>query len=209
MMIKFSITQLETARRNPVVFARNLSSKNSLGGFSYSRFAAWQNAIFYWHKTDDQSQARDYLSNAMQKFLSVLRSGHQLAQYVHKFDSYIRSHKDLGFSFVEARKRISLPINEDVTLTGQIPIINLNGKLGYSIIFFVKEGTGWDGQLKFPLLQSFFANTIFGCELSEIEVGIFSFDKERHFSKTYNEEEVDTCLKEIYEIGRKIRKTLK
>jgi len=207
-MIKFSLTELETARRNPAGFARTLIEKSSSKErFSFSIYQAWQNAVLYWHKINDDARALEYLREALTKFRTIARNENAQLERMRKLTSYIRSHRNLKYSFMEGRKIVSIPIYNDVLLTGRIPIINLNSNGGYSIVFFSKGSASWDDQLKLPITQSFFAETAFGCDPSNVEVGIFSYNDERYYLKTYGQKDIRKCMSELSKIGKKIYET--
>lgn len=205
-MIKFSITKLESARKNPLSFARSLKQGLSSGNFTYSKYMSWQNAVFNYHKSQDERHAIHYLINALLKFKSIQRDKRELQEYIQKLQLYISDHHSMGNYFVESRKRILIDAHPHVKITGQVPIINMNPNLGYRIYFFSKEVFNWENELRFPLIQYYFAEHVFGCELSELEVGIYCFETSAHYQKSYSKMNVTDALEETLKIGEALNK---
>jgi len=161
-----------------------------------------------YHKINDENEAIRILTEKMEdKFITVRRSKKELNMYIDKFGEYLISHRNKGYYFNASRKRISIPIYRDVSISGVVPIINIASHQGHAIIFFVKNYFDWERQIKFPLLQSHFAEKIFGCNISDIEVGIYCFETDNHYTKSYSKNEIDNALDESGHIGRIISTT--
>lgn len=87
-------------------------------------------------------------------------------------------------------------------LSGQAPIIYLNSRLTYSIYFFSKTSRNWEDELRFPIIQHYFAKEVYGVETSEIEVGIFALDVEKHLQKSYSKAEIKKAINELNSVGK-------
>ena len=207
MKIKFSLTKLEIARSNPLQFAKSLKSKTRGNTFfNYSRWMAWQNAVHEWNKNNSQSGAINYLTNALSNFKIVQKKPKEGGYYIDKLQAYISSHITNGYYSLESKHRVLIDINPIVSISGQIPVINMNNNSGYSIILLAKEDLPLDSELKFPLLQNYFASKVYGVEVSEVEVGYYNFERERFITKSFSKIKITKALKEVSNIADVILK---
>lgn len=205
-MKSFSITKLETARKSPANFAALLKSPSAQGGFGKSKYADWKNAIYYFHKTKDLAKTLDYFEKFFQKHFKNNRANTKdFEKYTKLIETYVSECKNENLNFVEAKKSIDLLIIKDkLELTGQAPIIYLNNKLSYSIYFFTKTSKDWEDELRFPVIQNYFAKEVYGVDVSEIEVGVFTLDLGKHLQKSYSKTEIKKAVDELNSIGNTI-----
>jgi hypothetical protein len=208
MTYKFSITQLEFARHNASAFAKSLTRKDKERGGSYSSFSAWQNAIMRWHKFNDLEDSTSYLRTALDKFAFIRRNEHELVKFMLAFDAYIEKHISEQYVFMESRKRISIPIQPDLYVTGQVPIVNMNISGGYAIYFFSRNKDEWQDELRFPIMQHYFAKNVYGCDTSQIDVGIYSFNDRKHYRHCYTSKAIERAVAELSDIASKMNKAL-
>jgi hypothetical protein len=205
-MSKFSITQLEVARQNPTQFANNL--KTAAGTkpafFGRGKFMRWQDSVSQYHKQNDLSKAINYLERSFSNRADNTKNRNEVAQFISSLDAYTAQFQKKGFSLMDSRKKIHIDLNAKVFISGQVPITYMNTKGGFSIYFFSQEGLGWESELKFPVLQKYFAEDIYGTELKNIEVGIFSTAKGKFFQQTFTTDEVKEADKELKKIGKVI-----
>ena len=208
MKIKFSLTKLEIARTNPLQFAKSLKVKSSGNSFfNYSRWMAWQNAVHHWNKNNSQSGAINYLTNSLANFKIVQNKPQEGEFYIEKLQSYINGHNANGYYSLESKHRVLIDINPVVSLSGQIPVINMNKNGGYSIILLSKVDMPLDYELRFPLLQNHYASIVYGVETYEVEIGYFNFDTERFITKSFSKIKINKALNEVTEIANVISKS--
>ncbi|MGE3523187.1 MAG: hypothetical protein AB7I96_10005 [Candidatus Dadabacteria bacterium] len=208
-MIKISLSQLEEVRSNPHNFSQILQDATTQRYGGRSKFQVWQDGIHLYHKINDENEAIRVLTEKMEnKFITISRSKKELNMYLDKFDKYLISHRNNGYYFNASRKKISIPIYKDVSISGIVPIINMASHQGHAIIFFSKKDFDWESQIKFPLIQSYFAEKIFGCNISNIEVGIYCFETDEHHTKSYTKNEIRNALDESRNIGSIVSKTI-
>lgn len=205
--IKFN--QLEIARKNPTAFAESLSSGKG-SSYGKSKYLTWQNAIHECHKhREDLSRAINYFENSFTKqFVNNAKNNAEKDQWIAEIDAYVKSHKKLKLVHIESRIRISASVIGTITVGGQIPIINMNGRGGYSVVLFKRDETPWGDELRFPLIQYYVATNLYNVDPSEVEVGVYAIDQQKHERRNYSATEIDTALKEMKKIGRAVIKVL-
>ena len=155
-MSKFSITQLETARQNPKQFANNLKAaagtKSSF--FCRGKFTRWQDSVGEFHKQNDLSKAINYLEKSFSNRADNSKNRNEVARFISSLDAYAAEFKKKGFTLLDRRKNIHIDLNAKVFISGQIPITYMNTKGGFSVYFFSQTGVSWEGELRFPIVQS-------------------------------------------------------
>jgi len=205
-MSKFSITQLETARKNPTQFANNLKDTAGVkpSFFGRGKFTRWQDSVGEFHKQNDLSKAINYLEKSFSNRADNSKNRNEVARFISSLDGYAGEFNKKGFTLLDRRKNIHIDLNSKVFISGQIPIIYMNTKGGFSVYFFSQIGIGWEGELRFPIVQKYFAETVYGVDLNKIEVGIFSTANDKFSQQTFSENEVNDADKELKKIGKVI-----
>jgi len=202
-MNKFSITQLEIVRKSPKQFAENLKatadSKPSF--FGRGKFMRWQDSVSEYHKQNDLAKAINYLERSFSNRKDNAKNRNEVERFVSSLDAYVSHFNKKKFTLIDSRKKIHIELNAKVYISGQVPITYMNTKGGFSVYFFSQAGLDWETELKFPILQKYFAEQIYGTDLNKIEVGIFSTDSDKFFQQSYTEIEVKEAEKELKKIG--------
>jgi len=207
-MTKFSISKLELARQNPTKFAKFLISDDSGVGARFSKYMAWQLSVHKYHTTKDLAQAINYFENTFRRnFADNPKNDRERETFIMTLQAYVANHSSLGLNYVEHKKRIAIVLSPKLRITGEVPLINLNNNFGYSAYFFTKDSTTWEAELRFPIVQNFIAN-FYGVDLSEVEVGVFGLDNEKHSQTTYSDQDVTDAEKELNAIGQTITSIL-
>jgi hypothetical protein len=98
--------------------------------------------------------------------------------------------------------------NSQVVISGQIPIVNRIDNDTYGVIFFTKEESLWEQELKYPLLQYHFSKTLYKCDLSQIFVGVYSFEDNRHYIQSFDRNTIILALNEVTDIASTIEAEL-
>jgi len=206
-MQKFSITKLEEARRNPTAFAKSLLLK-SAGNPRFSKLTAWKNSIYYFHSVHDLEQAIDYIKNTFKKNFKDTRSNrNSLEEYINYLEDYVDAFQKMKMVHFKTKERISLNINPELKITGEIPIICLNEQLGYDIYFLSQANYDYKSELKFPIIQQYFSE-FFDCDISEIKVGIYSIQGNIFLLNSFSMPLIKDSLSELNNICEEILKNL-
>lgn len=204
-MKKISFGQLENARNNPTAFAKSLT--NPTGGTPrFSKFMAWQLAVIRYHKeNDDLSKAVNYFETTfMRNFVDNSKNIAERENWIVDLQVYSTDSIKKKLTYVEHKKRISIPITSKVRLGGELPLIKMNNKGGYSIYFFSRDSTLWERELRFPVIQNYIASTLYQVDLSDVEVGVYALDLKKHLQRSYTQKEVDEAEKELKIIGKAV-----
>jgi len=211
-MKKFSLSKLEEARLNPSNFVNMLNKSDNLKDsnlYRYSRYMCWQNAALHFHKFNNRRLALQYLEEGLNKFKIIKKTPSLIEDYQDKLDYYISDFKQNNFYFIESRKIINMQLSKELLITSKIPVVTMIKDKDYFVYFFSIKYYQWEKELKFPILQSHFAESEFGCELSEVNVGIYCYETDVHYQNNYSEKEVKVALDELSELSIYITKRLK
>lgn len=206
-MNRFSISQLENARRDPISFAKSLSSA-SQGYGSFSRYMAWLFSVYNFHKHDLQAALAYFDAVFNRNFVPSPINKAKYEDYVQLLHVYSQEYDKLNLNFVEYRKRLEIILTDKVKISGELPIISMNDKLGYTLYFFIKESNKWQTELKFPVVQDYIANSVYGVSLAAVDVGVFDIEAEKFSLKTYSNSDVTDAINELKSLGKKISKNL-
>jgi hypothetical protein len=201
-MKKISFSQLESARKNPAAFGKSLSMP-STGTPRFSKYMAWQLAVYKYHKEKNNlSKAISYFeSTFLRNFADNPKNSIEREQFIEQLRLYIENDKMKKLTFIENKKRINIPLTNKLRLGGELPLIKMNDKFGYSVYFFCRESATWETELRFPIIQNFVAKNLYNVDLSEVEVGVYSLDFKKHLQSTYSESDVQEAIKELNKIG--------
>ncbi len=204
-MNKISFSQLESARKNPTAFAKSLTAPSGSNP-RFSKFMAWQLAVNRYHKEKgDLSKAVNYFeATFMRNFADNSKNTAEREDWILDLQAYSTDDIKGKLTYVEHKKRISIPLTSKVRLGGELPLSKMNNKGGYSIYFFSRESTLWEGELRFPVIQNYVASTLYGVDLSEVEVGVYSLDLKKHLQRSFTQKEIDEAEKELKAIGKAV-----
>ncbi len=203
-MSKFSITQLEFARKNPIQFAKNLKAAAGIkpSFFGRGKFTRWQDAVGEFHKQNDLAKAINYLEKSFSNRADNSKNRNEVIRFISSLDAYVSQFKKKGFTLLDRRKNIHIDLNAKIFISGQIPITYMNTKGGFSVYFFSQSSIGWEGELRFPIIQKYFAEEIYGVDLDKIEVGIFGIDNDKFSQQIFLESEIKDAEKELNKMGK-------
>jgi hypothetical protein len=204
-MNKISFSQLESARKNPVAFAKSLTTPTGSNP-RFSKYMAWQLAVNHYHKEKgDLSEALNYFEAIfMRRFVDNHKNKVERENWILELDAYAADDVKRKLTYVEHKKRVSISVTNKVRLGGELPLIKMNNTGGYSIYFFARESAQWESELRFPVIQNYVASTLYGVDLSEVEVGVYSLDLKKHLQRTFTQKEIDDAEKEIKAIGKAV-----
>jgi|GEM_PF-2058595 len=211
-MIKIPLSLLEEARTNTKEIVDRLSNQNRSFRGRYSKFQAWKNAAISYHKSKSHNLNHIIASmeNSLKKNFKTLKNNPKaLQEYTDKLELYVEDHHRNNFHFIESINRFEIRIGKsNVIISGQIPIINMIDNNNYGVIFFTKKETIWEQELKFPLLQYHFAKSQYKCDLSQVFVGVYCFETDRHYIQSFNRNTIIHTLTEVADIASAIEADL-
>jgi hypothetical protein len=210
-MKKFSITELETARRLPVDFGKALkdgaTSASNFGG--YPKSMRWLNAICKYHEEQDISKAILSLEKGFSSRKDTAKNRQELEAFIDALSNYESEIKKRKLSLIKSREPVSLTLTRLVKITGQIPVIFMKPAAGFSAYFITKENILWETELKYPVIQNYIAADIFSCNVDEVEVGYIDYYSGEFHEISFSPSEIKSADKELKEIGESISLNLK
>jgi len=204
-MNKISYSQLESARNNPKVFANTLKSGGNPIRFKKPpKFTIWKNSIFDYHKKKNNlPEAINYFQNSFFKHYANNRKNViERDNWVNEIQNYAQDEIKRKLTFCDKKVRTNIDLTNKLKLGGELPLIKMNYKGGYSVYFFSRENTLWENELRFPIIQNYVASTLYGVDLSDVEVGVYSLVQKKHLQKIFTQREIDEAEKELKAIGK-------
>jgi len=209
-MNKLSISKLEVARKNPKEFAINLMKESTRSFGGYPKSQRWLTAINEFHTSNDVSKAIKILENSFSNRKNTAKNRRELNDFMIAVDSYSNVFAKRNFVFIKSRENVNLEITKKIQLSGQIPLILMKPKKGFTAYFIVKEiNSNWREELRFPIVQSYVAQQIFSCEIKDVDVGVIDFYTGEIQEETYEADVIENSNEELKKIGRAISRILK
>jgi hypothetical protein len=212
-MKKFSISLLESARRNPILFSKSLKEGSSVsnqfgGGRPIS--VRWLDAVGNYHRTRDISLAITSLEKAFINRKDTPRNRKEVENLIFALENYVIEYNRLGYEHLEKAHSMQIILSPKVKITGWIWLLNMTS-LGGRSGFIITKGiidTSWQTELKYPIIQDYIANHIYGCELNQVAVGVIDYTSGHHSYYSYSKKEIDEALAELNSIGQNITSLL-
>ncbi len=208
-MKKISFSQLESARNSPAAFAKSLKDENTSVP-RFSKFMAWQLAVYHYHKErGNLSKAINYFESLfMRNFVDNAKNIADRENLLLELQAYSTDNEKRKLTYIEHKKRINIPLTSKLRLAGELPLIKMNNRGGYSVYFFNRQSAHWEEELRFPIIQHFVATTLYNVDLNEVEVGVYSLDFQKHLQRCYSNYEVDEAVQELQSLGQTISSIL-
>lgn len=209
-MKKFSITRLEDARMNPLAFANSLkSSTASENHVRYSKYSLWRNIIFGFHQHNDINKSiNDFQNKFMLRFMDNRKNQQDMEEYICQIQNYGLEFHKRNLIFIEQKKRIDIKLSDALKIGGELSIICMNNNFGYTTYFLSKTSDCWEEELRFPIIQNYLSEIVYGVDSSDVEVGVYALDKGCLLLKTYSKEEILEALAELRTITTMMLSTL-
>lgn len=205
-MKKFSITELETARRNPVDFGKALkNSSTSANGFGgYPKSMRWLNAICKYHEEQDISPAILSIETGFSNRKDNAKNRQELETFIDALSNYESEIKKRKLSLIKSREPVNIVLTTLLKVSGQIPVIFMKPNIGFCAYFITKENSTWESELKYPVIQNFIAADIFNCEANVIDVGYINYYTGEFHETSFSMSDIKSALKEMKVIGESI-----
>lgn len=204
--MKFSIANLERARRNPVEFAKILkngdSSANKFGG--YPKSMRWLDAVCEFHRSGDISDAFDALEKALGGRKPTAQHRRELQALLKSLDNYKNEVTSRRLSFIKSREKIHLRVNEAVEINGIVPLIFMKTAGGFSAYFVSLNNPAWKSELKFPIVQSYVSESVFKSSVEETDVGYIDYLTGEFNELSFSTSEIAASAVELETIGQTI-----
>ena len=196
--MRFSHSRLEEARQNPKKFKNSLEGESGFSGRP-GRYRYWQYATRKYHN-EGMEAAEKHLMGLFSKFAQNRKSDRLLEEFILYLHTYANDYEELGNEVFKIGDNLKLEINYNNTIGGEIHRLDFRIKGGYEIYLMIKEDFIWENELRFPLIQHFYAEQL-GCQYSEIGVGVYCFELGEHVIHKYSEDEIEKALIEVDRIS--------
>lgn len=204
--MKFSITNLEKARKNPVEFAKMLksgkTSENEFGG--YPKSMRWLNAVCEFHKNGKLGDAFEAIKSGFSGRKNTAQHRRELQMFYNSLDKYKTDVIGRKLVLLKSREKIHLKVNPQVKVAGIIPLIFMKPTSGFSAYFISLDTPAWRSELKFPIIQTFVAESVFKTNVEEIEVGYIDYYTGEFNETAFSVAEINSAVKELESIGETI-----
>jgi hypothetical protein len=190
-MTRLPLSDLQQALADPGKYRHGMDHPEKRF-FGPSYFNALRDAIFTFHKTGGSlPAAMDYLENRLDAF----KNRHRCEEIIDQCGWYVTDFLQRGLVNIQTRLPIHVLLPPwappDLICSGHIARIDMVPTGGYAAwLFRAKDPVGWANQLQMPLIQYALAKTVFGAPLSEVSLGIVSFEERLVDYRTYSEEEI-------------------
>lgn len=201
--MKISHSKLEIARTDPKTFKKKVSAAGGI--FRPSRYRYWQYSTRFYHKNeDDRDETVKYLAKLFNGFVQNKKADELLDKHISYLDAYIDDFKKLQTVPIEIGSRLEINIKNGHLITGEIQRVDFNMDSGYDVYVMNKKDKDWSNELRFPVIQYYYAQNIFKCEIEEVSVGVFCFESLKHEKNSYSEQTVTEAWKECLNISGQI-----
>jgi hypothetical protein len=198
--MKLKHRYLEQVRRNPQSVSMLLKETDG-GGKTMVR--CWDRAIGRFHKNEEFDDAKNYLESALSNFNDNRANKEKREMLIDKFINYTLEYANLGFRNIKTNTNISINIQHNNTLTGEVFRIDTTNENGLAITLMNRTDDIWASELRFPLLQLYYAN-IYKYPYDLIKVGVYNFEEEIHEYTSFEEKELNLAAEEVISISKKI-----
>lgn len=197
-MVRLPLRDIEEALSDPVKYQIKMTSAGQ-GTYSYSYFNAILNSITAFHKEDGNSLvAIDYLEDQLEKFKNKQRC----ADTMNQLFWYMEEYHQRGWHTFRTRLniKISLPpwMPTDFRCSGQVSRIDLIPSGGYAAwLMRSRNFEGWSNESRMPLVQNEIAANVLKVPLSEVRIGIYSFQERYVEDKCFDEDEIEKAYDQL------------
>lgn len=204
-MNKLSITNLEKARENPSKYGKAIKDgtleNNSFN--SRPKSMKWLDAVMVFHNTGDLSKAILKLENSFSNRKDTPKNRRELEALIIALDNYVDEHNMKEFIHFDKTININLQLSPQLKISGWIWLLNIKAEGGYSGYIISKnvDEINWMLELRYPIVQDYIANTLYGCKLDEVDVGVIDYTTGKHYTICYSQEDIDEALEELNDLG--------
>jgi hypothetical protein len=204
-MTKFSITQLEVARANPIAFARLLKTGQAApGGFGYPISLRWLNAVMSYHESGKIGDAYSSIDGALRDRKDSAANRRQVASLLTSLSEYEKKVEASNYHLIKSREAIDLRLSLKLRISGQIPLIYMKPDDGYAAYFISKNSPNWRNELKYPILQHYLGVTVFKADPKLIDIGYIDYLSGEFIEECFSSKDLKQAELELKKIAAKI-----
>jgi len=205
-MNKISITNLEKARANPSKYGIELKKGPQTINFGGGRAKSmrWHDAVLVYHDSGELTKAISKLEQSFGNRKDTSKNRRELEDLIIALDTYVNEYNNKGYIHIDKRVSIEKQLASQLWLSGWACwLLNMKDKGGYSGFIITKnvDEINWMLELRYPIIQDYIANTIYGCNINEVDVGVIDYTTGCHHSICYSQEDINDALEELYEMG--------
>lgn len=205
-MNKLSITSLERARVNPLKYGNAIKDggleNNYFGGRAKS--VRWHDAVMVYHNTGDIAKATLKLEHSFSNRKNTRKNRRELEDLIIALDNYVNEHHEKGYVHLDKRVSIKKQLTSQLLISGWACwLLNMKEGGGYSGYVITKDvdEINWMLELRYPIIQDYIANTLYGCKIEEVDVGVIDYTTGNHYTICFTQEDIDDALEELNEMG--------
>lgn len=204
--MNISLSNLETARKDPKHFANMLKNGTLGGGGGKGSFMAeWKKALREYHKHRLEPQAvLELLKENFTRFQPTKINEDRKAVYYESLPFYIKEFEQRNLGIDKFQINLNWQLLQNVFLTGHSPFLT-SSKDQNIAYFFCEQYSHWENELKYPLLQIYLANEFFKCETTEVLIGVYCIKDKYFYLKSYDDEELELAKEDTNEIFTKVK----
>ena len=127
-----------------------------------------------------------------------------MLKLLNELNLYVDAYQASGNTIASLGTRIGITIDPDFQLTGEIPRIDLVPSGGYAVWLFSRTTNQWRDELRMPIIQYYFAQTL-GVDISSVSVGFYFFSAARYDSYQYSDTTIEAARRECRSLGAILR----
>lgn len=212
-MNKLSITNLESARVNPYKYGKAMKEGTLATGFGGGRAKSmrWHDAVLFYHDTGDIIKATSKLEQSFSNRKDTPKNRREIEDLIVALDTYVNEYNEKGYIHIDKRVSIVKQVSSQLMISGWACwLLNMKEDGGYAGFIITKDvdELKWMLELRFPIIQDYIANTLYGCQITDVDVGVIDYTTGNHLTTCYSQEDINDALTELTEISSTIDKIL-
>lgn len=196
--MKIAYRDLETARKDPQSFGRQLAAGVAGTAMSRGYFMDWRDAVLGWHSGDGEPfEIRNRLQAALERHFTGNSSEKKREETLDRFDRYVACFTGLGYRPQRTRMAVATTVDQaaDIIVSGQVPVLARKG-MEYVAILLISKETDWENELRSPLLQDA-AERKLNLFPGDLSIGAYEYLSGTYAQKTFSEEEIESAKEEL------------
>lgn len=196
--------ELEELRSN---FAAWIAAKKSEGsGPRMSYKHATRMGIYRLHRGDNLRTAVSHLTRYFDSY--GLRSAARRSEAEGNIAEYFEWMQQETAAFIATKTRIQFAANDDVSIGGELPRIDLlAADDGYRAILLGESDAAWRSQLRMPIIQRAVSQILKRPE-ELVSVGVQELDGSSLQATTYSKRHINAAVAELADLAAKARRGL-
>jgi hypothetical protein len=198
--MRLSLRDLEEARCDPAAY-RTRARTGSGVFLRMSRARALHLAAFEFHRRgENHAGAAQYLDSLYHRHF---KRPELLGALDDQLTDYVMGYRSNGYAAFEFQTRVSIPVDGELQLSGEVPRADLAPNGGYAVWLFGKAPYLWRSELRMPLLQSAYAEKMM-TTYEQVRVGFYFFETATYESTCYAAAELLEARREAEMLSREL-----